>query len=201
MIEAIMAGGSIASNFLGNLFQNDQNRHLAHDMANRNSEEAFENRKWQERMSNTAFQRQKADMEAAGLNPLLGISGNGASTPGGATASGTAPEMENLMSGVVSSAIEAKTLDLAIKKQKEEVQNLQSQRKNTDAATKKTEVDARMSESAIKRNEAETSRAKVETQRARKDIPKAELINDIYDIGRPAVKKIKQYLQPDLRRR
>lgn len=69
-----------------------------------NAKEARKNREWMERMSNTAFQRQKADLEAAGLNPALALSkgGSGADTPGS-----SAPRMENVIEPAVNSAAAA----------------------------------------------------------------------------------------------
>lgn len=51
-----------------------------------NAKEAAKNRSWQERMSNTAHQREVADLQKAGLNPVLSAN-SGASTPTGSTAS------------------------------------------------------------------------------------------------------------------
>lgn len=84
--------GSVGGALIGNIGQGEANW--------TNRKIAEENREFQERMSSSAVSRHKADMEKAGLNPILAAGGQ-ASTPGGSTA-----VMQNQLEAAASAAKE-----------------------------------------------------------------------------------------------
>lgn len=83
-----------------------------------NADEAQKARDYDERMSNTAYQRAMADMKAAGLNPILAYSQGGAASTGGQAASvgvSSAVQAETFMPDVARQYIDTQS-DSALKR-------------------------------------------------------------------------------------
>lgn len=68
----------------------ERNQQSAREAMRFEADQARINREWQTEMSNTAYQRQIADLKKAGINPVFALNGGGASSPSGSTASGSA---------------------------------------------------------------------------------------------------------------
>lgn len=110
------------------------------------ADQAMSNRAFQERMSNTAWQRGMRDMKAAGLNPMLAISQGPASVPGGTAAAfpgAVGAQSLSAWSSTASAAAAEQQADTAasvatatIDKTRQEIQNLGSVNDQVKAVTR-----------------------------------------------------------------
>jgi len=133
-MELLATAGAVAGplgSYFGQRDANDTNREIASQTNAMNFADAQTNRDFQERMSNTAHQREVNDLKAAGLNPILALHG-GASSPSGATGQGTAARVENELGAMTNVAKEV----LDMKQVKAQTDLLQKQAAKTTTEEK-----------------------------------------------------------------
>lgn len=110
MIELAPALIGAGASLLGGVMSNEASKSSAQEQMRFQAQQTADQMAFQERMSNTAHQREVADLRAAGLNPILSVNRSGASSPVGSSAQGASYTAQNPAAGAASSALQAMSI-------------------------------------------------------------------------------------------
>lgn len=151
--------GAAAGAGLDWLTQNDTNAKNKQMMNKQNS--------WTEKMSNSAHQREVADLRAAGLNPMLAMGGSGASTPNSASAVYHSADVGRDVGNVVSTALESKRL-----KKDVELAESQLEMNKQNKQTSEAQMYLASQQGAKTYTESKTAQLNLEALEANKELVK-----------------------------
>jgi hypothetical protein len=163
---------STALSFLGGERRNDAQIEQAQITSAMNAQQAWKNRRFQKRMSDTSYRRAMTDMRKSGLNPVLAYKLGGASSPGGSTASAVMPQIYDSVTPAVNTGLQAMQTqsnvdlqesqsdvnDVQVEKITEEIKNLEASRDLTEEQTRKIAEEVALLEQQIRTEVQRTRR-------------------------------------------
>lgn len=154
----LMALGAGALNAAGTAYANYSTARMTREQMAFQREQSNTQMAFQERMSNTAYQRAFADLEKAGINPILAFNAGGASTPPGAGGAGASAPMQNIASGAISSAIEARRAFAEIDNLREQNKQIASQTRLNRDLSLAAKADALVKQTTARANQLDMPR-------------------------------------------
>lgn len=160
-----------------------------------NSANAQKQMDFQERMSNTAYQRSMADMKAAGLNPMLAAKNGGASTPTGAS-----PDIKAVPSAIGSIANTALAAYTGITNSQKAIADAgeadsraalnQVSIANVAADTQNKAFSGKNIEASTKRTEADTAAIRADLKKRENNAKIQDSIGKVIDALKPGVDSV-----------
>lgn len=168
--------GTMATSVAGGLFENFLGDRKAEKANQFSAQQAQLNRDFQERMSNSAYQRGMEDMKKAGLNPILAYQKGPASSPSGATASTSMAPVTPFSSSAVSSSINAKRVNAEVENMAETNSNLREQNKNLQAQNVLTQAQTLQATAAARKTVVDTAIASEMLQKAKSTSAEQETV-------------------------
>lgn len=168
LLSAIGVGADILGGVLGHSAQQKANR--------RNIALNRENREWEERMANSAYQRAVKDLKDAGLNPMLAYSQGGASTP---SVSAATVQPEDAGARAVSSAGSKAMTALQLQNMQLQNQILVEKRQQEIVTTHRMQGENPTQEGAETKWGIELAKLKAETRRTLAEASISEIEREI----------------------
>lgn len=150
-----------------------------------NAQQAQQQRDYEERLSNTAYQRSIADMKAAGINPAVAFGGgaSGASTPAGSTATASTGQSLDL-AGIISSNTQAALTGAQIDNMKADTNLKEKQSGKTKAETNliqtQDEIQNIVGRAQEKLLRTQNKKEQIETMKAAEQTIRAAIENYYY---------------------